>query len=357
MLVCVPHDGPLEDLAAEWAALFAADPEATPFQSPAWAVAWWRHFGPGLEPFVLTVREDGALVGLAPLVLGGRGPFRVLRGLGAGVGNYWDVIAAPAQRAAVARASAEHLRAEAGRWDLFDVDRFPPGSPTPAALAAAGLRVHDRPSIVAPMLALPPAFDDYLAGLSSNRRGKVRRYLRPLDKGEVEVAFVTEPGEIAAAVAAWQRLRIAWWAARDRAMDPEHASERFLAFTTDVMTALVADGLGIVRRFVREGEVIGVALDFVDATTMYYWLNGFDPAHAKLRLGHGVIAGGIRDAIDRGLVAYDFMVGSEGYKYEYGATDRELGGLIATSGRLRSRAALGARLLRDRLRPPPDPHG
>jgi CelD/BcsL family acetyltransferase involved in cellulose biosynthesis len=38
---------PLEDLRAEWEALWASIPDATPFQHPAWLLPWWRHIGRG----------------------------------------------------------------------------------------------------------------------------------------------------------------------------------------------------------------------------------------------------------------------------------------------------------------------
>jgi CelD/BcsL family acetyltransferase involved in cellulose biosynthesis len=270
------------------------------------------------------------------------------------VGNYWDVLAAPDHRASVEEAVARHLRAQASEWDILNVDRLPPRSSTPQAFSDAGLTVRRRPPVRAPWLALPATWDEYLAGLSSNRRAKVRRYLRPIDTGEVEVTEVEDPDEIASAVRKWQELRVAWWASRDRAIDPGHASERFRAFTTDVVRQLVVDRLALVREFRKGDEVIGVAIDFVDATTIYYWLNGFDPRFEGLRLGHAVVAGGIREGIDRGLEGFDFMIGTEAYKYEYGAEDRELIWVVVSNHRLRSRAVAAASALQDRLRPPGD---
>lgn len=356
-LVAGLHKGPIEDLLAEWTELFAKDPEATPFASPTWAVAWWRHWGADVDLWIVTVRNSaGELVGLAPLVRTWRGPVRTLRGLGSGVGNYWDVIAPSALRAEVQEACAMQMAVASGQWDLFHVDRLPPGSTTPAALSKAGLRVRDRFSVRAPWLTLPSAFDEYLAGLSASRRSKVGRHLRPLDNGEIEVAGVNHPDEIARAVRRWQELRVAWWASRDRPINPEHAAERFRAFTTDAVQGLVAEGLALVREFRKDGEVIGVAIDFVDDRTMYYWLNGFDPRFEKLRLGHAFIASGIRSAIERGLKGYDFMIGTESYKYDYGSEDRVLGGVMVSNSRMRSRCAAAARALKNRVRKPSDHH-
>ena len=77
----VHRDG-IEELLPEWEQLFAADDQATPFSSAEWARAWWTHWAGAGRPFIVTVRDGGRLVGLAPLVLARRGPFRVLTELG-----------------------------------------------------------------------------------------------------------------------------------------------------------------------------------------------------------------------------------------------------------------------------------
>jgi CelD/BcsL family acetyltransferase involved in cellulose biosynthesis len=83
------------ELAPEWQLLFAADLDATPFASPAWATAWWAHLCDKSRLWLIAVREAGQLVGLAPLVLRRRGPFRVLSELGRQPANYWHVLALP----------------------------------------------------------------------------------------------------------------------------------------------------------------------------------------------------------------------------------------------------------------------
>src|SRR5687767_10524445 len=57
-------DAALDELAAEWAELYARCPGATPFQSSAWLTAWWRHYGRAGALRLAVVRRDGRLVGL-----------------------------------------------------------------------------------------------------------------------------------------------------------------------------------------------------------------------------------------------------------------------------------------------------
>src|SRR5919204_1220320 len=99
MQVTIHHDG-LDALVPEWTRLFAADDRATPFQSPAWVQAWWRHWASGCEPWLLAVRDGDELVGLAPLWRQRKLGLGVLR-VNGDPGDYWDVLALPGYRPGV----------------------------------------------------------------------------------------------------------------------------------------------------------------------------------------------------------------------------------------------------------------
>src|SRR5690349_13076639 len=97
----------LEALAPEWWALWRdATESATPFQSPAWLLAWWRAFSPG-EVMTVAVRErgsGGALVGLAPLYVSDR----TVRLIGVGVSDYLGLLYRDGEGPRVAAAVLDH---------------------------------------------------------------------------------------------------------------------------------------------------------------------------------------------------------------------------------------------------------
>lgn len=340
----------LEEVLGPWEELFALDDRATPFSSPGWARAWWPHWSDGAKPFVLVVSDGDDPVALAALFADRKGPFRQLRGVGTIVGNYWDVIARPDARVAGTAAIAGALRDAGGRWDAMVLDRLPPASPVQGALADAGLKVRERPPTASPGLELPPSFDDLLAGMSRNRRSKLRKRLRVIDEGPLERRLVTDPAALPAAIERWQTLRTAWWADREKEMLAEHASPRFRAFVLAAVQELVPAGLMEVSEFVRDGEVVGVAVDLVDARAFYYWLDGFDPDIRELGPGAVHITATIRESVEAGRGFYDFMVGQEPYKYEYGAVDRLQPWLVVGNTRAASRAAMTTSALVDRAR-------
>src|SRR4051812_15534122 len=79
-------------LEEEWAELYEHCPSATPFQSWAWLYSWWEAYGEGYELRLVTVREEGLLVGLLPLMLERRRSFGRLLFIGSGITDFLDVL-------------------------------------------------------------------------------------------------------------------------------------------------------------------------------------------------------------------------------------------------------------------------
>ncbi|HTR73286.1 MAG TPA: GNAT family N-acetyltransferase [Solirubrobacteraceae bacterium] len=332
----------LDALADEWRVLFERDPLAAPFLSVEWLTVWQRHFGADGVPWLLAIRDGERLAGLALFHLGHRRSLRFLTGLGVGFGDYWDVVAAPEDRPEVLAALATELRRRSGEWDALVIDKLPEDSPLVPALRRAGLRSLPATRWPSPRIVLPDSFDAYLEGLSKNRRYRIRRNLKVLDGGELSVRELTDPVAVTASLERWQALRVQWWEKRERQMMGEHGSERFLAFTQEVVLALIPSGRAAIWEVSSGDRLVGVTVNFMDGRTFYYWLWGFDAEFEQLRPGHILIAHAIRWSIETGRRYFDFMIGDEPYKYDYAPEDRAILSMTFGNRRPRSRAALGA---------------
>jgi CelD/BcsL family acetyltransferase involved in cellulose biosynthesis len=339
--------GPFDGIAAAWERLHAQSPLATPFMSAGWARAWWAAWEDAAEPFTVVVRDGDEVVGLAPLVRRRRGPLRVLEPVGMDPGDYWDALSAAGREREVADAVAAALREQRGAWDAWILRCAPPASPVPGALDA--LPALRRPPIPAPHIALPEDFDAYLKGLSSSHRQNLRKHLRRLDDGEVELDEITDPARLPEVVERWQGFRRAQWEAQGKDINPEHVSPRFAAFMLACLRELLPAGAALVWEFRVDERVVGTYVNFADADAFYWYLGGFDPAVVKLGLGKIAIGHGIRTSIAAGRARYDFGRGAEPYKYWYGAVDRPLVARVVGNGSARSRLALaGARAVLSR---------
>ena len=91
-----------ESLAAEWRGLVQDSDNATPFHTPAWTTAWWRHFGRSRQSVRLEFREGDDLVGPDPLFVTS-GPLRSLRAAGPGRGRDLGPLARPGSTRRVRR--------------------------------------------------------------------------------------------------------------------------------------------------------------------------------------------------------------------------------------------------------------
>jgi CelD/BcsL family acetyltransferase involved in cellulose biosynthesis len=343
------YGGPPEELTQEWEELYRSDPSATPFVSPGWGQAWMRHWSRSAEPWLVTVRDEERLVGLAPLALERYRGARVLRMLGKEPGDYWDVLAVPEHRDSVARAVAAELSRLEDQWDVFFCAPQPACAATAALFGEPSLRMHSRAPTPCPGIELPGTFDEYLALLPASRRGNIRRHVRKLERGDVTLREVTEVSELAGAIGRWHALHLKRWETLEKSIDPTHLTRGFHDFLLDAMRTLVPQGRATVWEFSANGEVAGVYVNLLDDDTFYWYLSGFEPRHSRLGIGKLSIAQGIRWSIETGRRYFDLTRGQESFKYYFGAVDRHCPSVVVGNDRLRSRSALAATDLRDRL--------
>jgi CelD/BcsL family acetyltransferase involved in cellulose biosynthesis len=108
----------LEEATPEWERLFEACPLASPFQSPAWLLNWWRVFGRG-DLLTIALRQNGTLVGIAPLYIDhGRAQW-----LGTGISDYCDLLIAREAREEGSTLLLQHLRERRARWRRCELKR------------------------------------------------------------------------------------------------------------------------------------------------------------------------------------------------------------------------------------------
>src|SRR6185295_16069793 len=214
-----------------------------------------------------------------------------------------------------------------------------------------GLRLRERRTATYPRLELPSSFDEYLEWLPRKRRKDLRRHLRRLDDGELEVVRVGEPAAIGAAVDRWHALKLSWWEAKeDTEIHPGQRGSRYVGFLRELMPLMVSAGLGEVWELRHSGQVVGVEVSLLDRRNFYSWQGGYDLEVAHLGPGKVAIGEGIRASIAAGRRYYDLMRGADRYKYWYGCRDRESRSLLIGNSRPTSRAALLAIGPYERLR-------
>jgi CelD/BcsL family acetyltransferase involved in cellulose biosynthesis len=311
----------LEDLAPEWATLWERAPRARTFQRPEWLIPWVRHLGP-LDPWVLTLRRRGRLVGVVPLAHFRRGRERVLGLLGGGVSDSLDALLEPSCEAAAARALLAHLLRRRDRFDVCDLERLAPGSPLLALRPGPAWRDVVRAQDASPVLRLPRRVDE-LALLASPRllRGLDAAWRRAARGGPVDVRTATAE-DLSEALDALFRLRAARWARPPRAsVLPDETARRFHA---EVAAGLLRRGALRLHVLRLDGRIASVLYAFRERRRVAAYLSGFDPALRRLSPGGLVLRAAIEDAILSGASEFDLLAGRDAHKYRWGAEDEPL---------------------------------
>jgi len=300
----------LAAIAGAWQALWRRLPTATPFQSPAWLLCWWRNFHPG-ELAAVAIWQGERLVGLAPLYIEhGRRDDRVLP-LGIGVSDYLDLLIDP-ESAVSLDSFLDPLRRHLPGWRSCELEELPPWS------LALPLPADDSRSVetqsACPVL-------DLAQPVSMGMQRRLRRGTRRAERrGGLDIRSVGS-AEIDGFLAALFLLHGVRWRSRD-AQPGVLRDAAVRAFHRCAVPALSREGVARLYKLRVGGEIAGCYYGLLDRGRAYAYIGGFDLRFAAISPGGLLLAHAIDQARQEGCREFHFLRGQEAYKYEWGAVDR-----------------------------------
>jgi CelD/BcsL family acetyltransferase involved in cellulose biosynthesis len=339
---------PADRPAAEtWERLRLAAPTESVFLTPEWLQSWCRHLGVG-HPLLFAVVDDGAVVALAPVERAWVGGLAVLRPIGLGVSDYFDLLLpaeAEGRRAAV-ETLADALVERTGAWDALDWRGLPAESPTIDALVAAasarGMRHAVVPGYARPAIALDGTWDEYLGSRPGRFRYNLRSRLRRLEeRGPVQFRTISRPDDVAPALAALTELHVRRWTGQHTATIFSSSSSA-RRFYVEACTHYAERGMLDLTLLDVGGRPVAGSLGFVDRETYYYYLPAWEPELAPLSPSGLLLAHLVERAYALGLRRFDFMLGDEPYKARWATEERETVNLVVGAPTLRGQAAFAA---------------
>ncbi|NBP82877.1 GNAT family N-acetyltransferase [bacterium] len=314
---------PLAELpASEWERLLATNPTASAFSHRAVHEAWWIGYGADATDASLAVYDAaGVLRAYLPLMLRPDG----VRYLGATYHiDYATVLIDLSDReraTAVAEALVAHLFADRAALDLRRLRRADRAHELlMSALATNNNRtatlVVEEP---APAIDLTniTTFDGHLERIDKKDRHEIRRKVR---RGEGAGVTISAKPHAVDDLAEFIKLHRARWGhhglfTEDEkgARDETFMRELFARAPDGLVTIAVARNL--------EFGAFAAGLFLRDATGIRYWNAGGELAARALSPGILLFAHGLQMAISERKQTFDFLRGSESYKYEVGAAD------------------------------------
>jgi CelD/BcsL family acetyltransferase involved in cellulose biosynthesis len=330
-----------------WERLRRAAPTESLFMTPDWLESWSRHLGSG-HPLLFAVVDGDEVIALAPIDRTWVGGLAVLRPLGLGVTDYFDLLLPPdadRRRAALATL-ADALVGRGGAWDALDLRGVPAESPTVqdliVAAAARGMRHAVVPGYSRPAIALEGTWDEYQGGQPGRFRYNLRSRLRRLgEQGTVTFRTVTRAIEVGPALAVLTDLHARRWHGRHTAtiFSSSAGARRFYA---DACTCYAERGMLDLTLLEVAGRPVAGSLGFIDRDTYYYYLPAWEPSLSPLAPSSLLLAHLVERAYQLGLRRFDFMLGDEPYKARWATEDRETVNLVVGAPTLRGQAAFAA---------------
>lgn len=330
-----------------WEQLRRRAPTEGLFMTPDWLEPWCRHLGSG-RPLVFGVEDGGEVLALAPVDRVWVGGLAVLRPLGLGVSDYFDLLLPPEpdRRRLAMSAFADALVERGGAWDALDLRGVPAESPTVQDLAQAaserGMRHVLVPGHSRPAVSLDGTWEEFLNGRPGRFRYNLRSRLRRLEEqGTVTFRTVHRPSEVRWAMAALTELHARRWHGQHTStiFSSSSAARRFYA---EAAHRYAERGMLDLTLLEVDGRPVAGSLGFVDGDTYYYYVPAWEPELAPLAPSSLLLAHLVERSFERGLRRFDFMLGDEPYKARWATEERQTVNLVVGAPTLRGQAAVAA---------------
>ena len=313
-----------ESIEDEWERILPLCQANTIFVTPLWQQLWWRHFGRDSRLQILSLAEDGERLGIAPLILGDDGDLSFLGDTD--LFDYHDFLVIEGKEAAFYDALWSRLVEM--DWHTLDLRSLRQGSPTlerlPALAGRHGLEVEIVEEDKAPIAWLPSTWEEYVAGLKKKDRHELRRKLRRLEAADSARQYTCDsPDTIACCMQDFFTLLRA--SSPDKNEFMTHAREDFFLDVAQHLTR--RDQFKLFFLEVDDKRVAScICFDYADSYLLYN--SGYDPSYSALSIGLLNKALSLKEAIEEGKQSFDFLRGTERYKYNLGGKDQAVYQLI-----------------------------
>jgi len=199
------------------------------------------------------------------------------------------------------------------------VEGTPALSLLPSICRETGLSCSVEEMDKAPFVSLPGSFKEYLERLGKKERHELRRKMRRAGELLPGLTFrVTRThDELANDLPSFVELLRKSHPAKEAFMD-----ESMATFFREVAEGFLASGVLRLAFLSTQGVDVASVFQFRTGGAVLLYNSGFDPNLRAANPGLVLIARSIGQAVDEGCSEYDFLRGTERYKYDLGGVDR-----------------------------------
>jgi CelD/BcsL family acetyltransferase involved in cellulose biosynthesis len=304
-------------ISSDWKRVQANSPRSHVFSSLEWTQTWWEQFGNEGSLYLGSVRDDDAVIGIAPLSLKESGVEFI--------GNvdtcdYLDFVIEPGKEELFFTTLIDHL-IQNKKYSL-ELAPLRPDSTVITSLAPLALERNFQVSYhredVTLDMELGVTWEDYLQSLSGKQRHELKRKLRRLDEmGEIRYHSGTDynTSDMQTFLEFFRESR------DDKAAFLTGEIESFFNAMANV---LAQNGILQLNFLELNNTPIAATMCFDYRNNIYLYNSGYNPEYSWLSAGILSKALCIKDSIEKGRKRFDFLKGDEVYKYHLGGQELPL---------------------------------
>lgn len=310
-----------EGLSKQWKELLAKSNSDTIFLSWEWLFSWAEcYLNENRKLFVLAVYDDGELIGIAPWYInhvhGKLFTLKQIEFLGtpdAG-SDYLDVFIKKGKEKEVTTTMYNFLLNDAASyWDCIKLNDIPANSQFLLhflnKIEDAGKYAEISYSSFCPNIILPKTTEDFLSGLSSNRREQFRRHWKVLKKD----SNVNHQSYLSEDIEKGLREFLNLYKKKS-----DYWNEQFDSFVQKFASRSKDKGSIQIDFLSANGNNMTGLLHLRYQNTLLMYLMAVDKAfNPKISIGNILVGLCINKAIDDGFSNYDFLKGTEHYKFHW----------------------------------------
>ena len=329
----VRTDAGLEALEGQWNSLLE-ESEARVFQTFEWTSTWWEVIGrsrANRELYIIVMHADGMLVGIAPLFLErvpvfGLLRYRRLTFIGRDTSDYLDILARRGWELKVVENLAAHLIECRRTFDVLLLEDITDSSPTHERLATIllehGFAGNRFLSEYCPRTHFGRSWEETAATFPKSHRNRLLRRMQTVtEESGLDFEHVTDPAEVPGAMDEFIAMHQARWnVLGHQGVFGDTATDRF---HREVAPRLHRRGWLYLAFFTRKGQrLVGdYGLVFRDECATYLGGSAGDPELMRLSPGNVLLMTIMKQCHSMNIRIYDFLRGTERYKYNLGAVD------------------------------------
>ncbi len=320
-----------DTLRTEWNALLHESVSDVPFLQYDYLKTWWKHLGGGewKQPArlaIITAREGEALVGIAPCFVTLHDNKQTLLLLGSfEISDFLDFIVKAADAPQFISGLLEYIRTDLAQKlaiEVLDFYNLLDQSPSLALLAQAaekmGLKSEQEQLQHSPYIRLSGDWDTYLAGIDKKQRHEIRRKMRRAEESEFAVTWHVVESEKQLKEESEVFLEL---------MNQDKDKQAFLTpqmrvQMKEIMRSAFDNGTLQMAFLMVNSSYAAAYLNFDYQNRIWVYNSGLDYDYMDYSPGWVLLGHLLRWANENGKTEFDFMRGSEDYKYKFGAVDR-----------------------------------